>query len=86
MDILADQRQSSGDVSKLLSRILTRHLEKQYQFGKKDGHKMHTGQILTIVELISWDVWPIMMKITRKLCFTPMLYTVYTSNKNISKK
>ena len=69
MDILADQRQSSGDVSKLLSRILTRHLEKQYQFEKKDVHKMHTRQVLTIVELTSWDVWPIMIKITRKLCF-----------------
>ena len=67
MDILADQRQSSGDVSKLLSRILIRHLEKHYQVGKKDAHKVHKEQILTIVELISWDVWPIMIKITRKL-------------------
>ena len=78
MDILADQRHSSGDVSKLLSRILIRHLEKQYQVGRKDTHKLHEGQILTIVDLISWDVWPIMIKITRKLSFHNY-YDVYVT-------
>ena len=69
MDKLANLRHLSVDVSKFLSQILTHHLEKQYQVGNKDAYKVHKGQVLTVVELITWDVWPIMMKITCKLIF-----------------
>ena len=69
MNILADQRHSSGDVSKLLSQILTRHLKKQDRVGKTENTHTHEGQAMTIAELISWDVWPIMIKITCKLSF-----------------
>lgn len=78
MNILENPRHSSVDVSKLLSRILIHHLEKEYQVGNKDAYKVHKGQVLTFAELISWDVWPVMIKITCKLIFyNYILHTVY---------
>ena len=69
MNILVDQRHFSGDVSKLLSQILTLHLKKQDKVGKTEKTHTHEGQAITIAQLISWDVWPIMIKITCKLSF-----------------
>lgn len=66
MDNLAAEKQSSGDVSKLLSRILTRQLEKHNQMKEKDVHRLQREK-LNINELVRWEVWPIMMKITCKL-------------------
>ena len=69
MNILVDQRHFSGDVSKLLSQILTLHLKKQDKVGKTENTHTHEGQAITIAQLISWDFWAIMIKITCKLSF-----------------
>ena len=52
IDHLATQRQSSSNVGKLLSRILTKHL-------KKDRN-------ITIKKLIEWNVWSSMLKVASK--------------------
>ena len=77
MNLLADQVHSSGDVSKLLSQILTRHLEKQNKVGETENTHTHEGQAMTIAQLISWDVWPIMIKISCKLSFHNYYVTFY---------
>ena len=77
MNTLADQRHSPGDVSKLLSQILTRHLKKQDKVVKTENTHTHEGQAMTIAELISWDVWSIMIKITCKLSFHNYYVTLY---------
>ena len=54
------QKQSSGNVSELFSRILTRHL-KELNNGKilQDSD---LEEIITIEELINWEVWSSMLK------------------------
>ena len=67
MDKLATQSQSSGNVSKLFSLILTRHLEEpnSKKMKEKEAFKQKK-QKLTFAELVSWEVWPKLMKITCK--------------------
>ena len=54
------QKQSSDNVSELFSRILTRHL-KELNNGKilQDSD---LEEIITIEELINWEVWSSMLK------------------------
>ena len=68
MDKLATQRHSSGYVSKLFSQILTRHLEEPSSKKRKEKNVFKLKkQKITIDELVSWEVWPKLMKITCKL-------------------
>ena len=62
VNTLATKKQSR-DVSKLLSRILKRHLEEVKILEKNELLEFK----LNIEEIVQWDVWPNLMKFTCKL-------------------
>ena len=71
---LITQKDSSGNVSKLLSQVLICHLNKQDQAKVKDKDSYRVlRQRLSINDLISWKVWAIMMRVT---CELPIYYNI----------
>ena len=64
IDDLAMQRQSFGNVGKLFSWILTKHLEKL----TKEKNVVVLKKCITINELIEWKVWSSMLKLANSKC------------------
>ena len=59
---MAKEKQSSTNVGKFFSEILTRRLEKL----KTEKKVSLVGQTITVDELIKWKVWSSMLKVASK--------------------
>ena len=56
--------QSPGNVGKLFSRILTKHIETL----SKEKYVVLLDKCITITELIEWKVWSNMLKVANGKC------------------